>query len=118
MTVVPGIWVAAILSNPDKAQGKYAPAAPETLTFKRMLEIWSAVTGKRGAYMESSKEEFVNVWGPPGEEFVAQLRWGELVQDWTAHCEGGVVGMEELGISREGIGHQAALERIKAMVML
>lgn len=118
MTVTPGIWTAAILAQPAKSQGKYACVSPETLSYAECLDIWAEVTGKRAVFVKCTVEEFTKVWGPPGEEFAAQLAWGEVVEDWTSGLPGGFVGMEELGIRGEGIGHRAALERIKGMGLL
>jgi len=118
MAVTPGLWTAAIFAQPAKSRGKYALVAPETLSFAECLAIWSEVSGKRASFVQCSFDDFVEVWGPPGEEFAAQLRWGEAVENWTEGLPGGFMGMEELGISAEGVGHRAALERVKAMGLL
>lgn len=118
MHVTPGIWTSAILAQPEKTQGKYALVAPENLSFQQYLDIWSEVTGKRASFVQCSFDDFVKVWGPPGEEFASQLAWGEVVDDWTKGVEGGFVSMEELGIKSDGIGQRAALERVKGMGLL
>lgn len=118
MYVTPGIWTSAILSQPEKTLGRYASVAPEFKSFAEYLAIWSEVTGKRASFVQCSVEDFVKIWGPPGEEYALQLRWEEEVPDWTEAIKENFVGMEELGISAEGIGHRAALERIKGMGLM
>ena len=116
--VTPGIWVSAILSQPKKSQGKYAAVAPETLSFEEHLRIWSEVTGKRATFVQCSFDEFVGIFGPAGEEYALQLKWGEIVTDWSSGVEGGFVGAQELGISPKGIGHRDALEKLKGMGLM
>lgn len=118
MTVTPGLWVSAILAQPEKTQGKYASVATETLSFAEHLAIWSEVTGKRASFVRCSYEDFVKVWGPPGEEYAMQLRWHEFVSDWADALKGDFVSMEELGIKANGVGHRGALEKIKGMGLI
>ena len=119
MQVTPGIWVKAILENPSKSQGKYALLSTETLSFAEYLETWSQVTGKRSSYVECSVDDWVKVWGPPGQELALQFQWGETVKDWwDEFIPEPRVSAEELGISMEGIGTKAALEKLKAQGLL
>ena len=41
------------------------------------------------------------------------VKWGERVKDWGHVGPGPFVTMQELGISSEGIGARAAVERLK-----
>jgi uncharacterized protein YbjT (DUF2867 family) len=113
LSVTPGIWVRQILANASKTLGKYAMVAPEVLTFGEILKIWTEVSGKECLLIEISKESFGELWGVSGAEFAAQLHFGEVVSDWTAHLGDDFVSKEQLGITDQNIGVKAALEAMK-----
>ena len=120
LSVTPGIWAKAILEQPSKSLGKYVTLATETLTWAEILDIWSKVTGKRASFLSTSMDDFVSVWGPFGKEYAQQLVWGESIgmSDFGAMAAGPSVSNEELGISVEGVGTKAALEKFKAAGLL
>ncbi|KAF9877909.1 hypothetical protein CkaCkLH20_04485 [Colletotrichum karsti] len=111
--VNPGIWVRQILANGRKACGKNVNLALEKLTFQEMIDIWSEVTGKKGAIMECSLEDYRKVWGVGGYEFGLQLKFGEMCDPWKETEE--FVTAEELGIRpEEVVGFRGAIEALKS----
>lgn len=116
MTVTPGVWVRQILANPSVSKGRYAHVAPETLSFGEILKVWSEVTGRPAEYIETTKESYAQLWGPPGKEFVDQLTFGEAVEPGVWDKEYKVLTPEQLGITKEeleGMGVRKALEGLK-----
>ena len=78
----------------------------ETTTFEGVVETWSKITGKDAAYVDSSQESFVKLWGPYGLEMSQQYKFGEDYGDWDKFgmnlltaaqlhiAEGDLVGLE------------------------
>jgi uncharacterized protein YbjT (DUF2867 family) len=115
MNVTPGIWVRQIVANPQKSHGKYAIVSTEVLTFEKILQDWSAVSGKPVVFVETSMDEYEKLWGVGGKELGQQLQFGEQVPDWTSALGNSFVGMEDLGISvEEAKDFKGALEAVKA----
>ena len=120
MNVTTGIWVKAILEQPDKTYEKYVSQATDYLTWAEILEVWSKVTGKRASILQVSYDDFVRVWGPLGAEYAEQLKFGEILtlEDWKHLGPGPHVSNEELGIDLKGIGLEDALEAFHAAGLL
>ena len=77
-----------------------------------MLDDWSAATGKVAVHVEISSRKYEEIWGPTGGDIAAQLKFGEMFEDWTAHVRERFVGREELGIrEKEVVGTREAMER-------
>ena len=118
--VTPGIWVRAILAQPEKTRGgRYCAVAPEILSWADCLRMWSEVIGKKAVYVACSLAEYEELWGVRGREIGLQWTWGEDVeecqwQDLGTLAAGEFVNMEDLSIEAEGIGMRSALQRLKA----
>ncbi|KAF2121230.1 hypothetical protein BDV96DRAFT_206571 [Lophiotrema nucula] len=116
MTITPGTWVRQILANGSKTFGKYAIVASEILTFGELLEIWSQVSGREGAYLETTLDDFAKVWGVAGAEMGAQLKFGEVITDWGTNYPG-LISKEDLGITEDDApGAKKALEALKSFL--
>ncbi|SCO84281.1 related to nitrogen metabolic regulation protein nmr [Fusarium oxysporum] len=111
--VNPGIWVRQILAHGDISRGKNVNLALEKLTFQEMIDIWSEVTGKKGAIMTCSLEDYRKVWGVGGYEFGLQLKFGEMCDPWEETED--FVTAEALGIDpEEVVGFKGTIEGLKS----
>lgn len=98
--------------RPELTKGKYVDIAPETLSFGKMLEIYGEVTGRQTAYIQSSVEDYVSLWGIPGKELADQLVFGEQFKDGWGSSES--ISKEDLGIKDdEWPGFKQTLEGLK-----
>ena len=80
------------------------------------MEVWSQVTGREGAYLETNLDDFAKVWGVAGAEMGAQLKFGEVVTDWATNYPG-LISKEDLGITEEDApGAKKALEALKSFL--
>ncbi|KAF1965844.1 NAD(P)-binding protein [Bimuria novae-zelandiae CBS 107.79] len=96
INVTPGLWTRQIIAKPELTKGRNVDIAPELLTFGKMLEIYGEVTGRQTAYIQSSLEDFTNVWGVGGKEIGDQFVFGEQFKDgWGSKNS---VSKEELDI--------------------
>lgn len=114
MSVNPGIWVRQILASGAKTFGKMANVALELWTFQQMMDEWSRVTGKRGAFVECSVEDFTKLWGEMGLELAVQFKFGESCSPWDETAD--FVTADELGIdASEVVGFSGTIEGLKAL---
>lgn len=114
MAIVPGMFAKAILAHPEKTLGRYCFVASETLTWRKMLEIWGEVMGRKTAYVETTVEGATALFGPVGEELALQMKWGEEVAGWGSVVPSGkLLTREELGLGEEH-GFRASVEKLKA----
>lgn len=112
MNVNPGIWVRQSLASAPKSFGRYANVALEKWTFKRMMDVWSEITGKKGHVVQCKLEDWARVWGPAGSELASQFQFGERCDPWAETNEH--ISPEELGIdTSEVVGFQGTIEGIK-----
>ncbi|KAL1837787.1 hypothetical protein VTJ49DRAFT_3397 [Mycothermus thermophilus] len=122
MTVNPGIWVRQILATAPAAEGKYTRIALERLSFREMMDGWSAATGRKGVIRQVSEEEWTRMWGVAGTELAWQFRFGEMCDPWAKREGDGkeFVGPEELGIDpKEVVGFEETVRGLvrKGLVM-
>jgi hypothetical protein len=114
MTVNPGIWVRQVLATGVKAYGKYSNVALEKWTFQQMIDEWSAITGKKGVFIETTGEAWTKLWGPAGNELALQFKFGELCDPWEETVDH--ISPEDLGIDRnEVVGFKGTIEGLKHM---
>ncbi|KAM5344017.1 hypothetical protein ACJ41O_012554 [Fusarium nematophilum] len=95
-----GIFALAILKQPQKTlPGKFVVASVEETTTGAMLQDWAAVTGKRAVYVQTSLEDFSNVWPGWGMEMGSMMKmWDELKErSWSG--EDGLLTGDDLGLS-------------------
>ncbi|KAK0653040.1 hypothetical protein B0T16DRAFT_110383 [Cercophora newfieldiana] len=112
MTVNPGIWVRQVLATGAKAYGKYANVALEKWTFQQMMDEWSAITGKKGVFVETTTAAWAQLFGPAGEELAAQFKFGEFCDPWEVTDE--FISPAELGIDeKEVVGFRGTIEGLK-----
>lgn len=96
-----GVFVSAILANPDKSQGgRYVFVKTETITHGEIMKIWEGVTGKKAQWIPASREVFADMWGVAGAELADQYIWGVEFPDWEVGSAKavGFVAAEELGV--------------------
>lgn len=112
----PGVWARQILANPKLTHGKYAAVCTEVITLGEALSQWSAVSGKKGVYVQVKPEVIGNLFGLAGEEAVTGVLFGEAVSDWFEYIkkQGLFVTKEELGISMDEVSDfKKSLESVK-----
>jgi hypothetical protein len=113
MTVNPGIWVRQVLATRVKAYGRYANVALEKMTFQKMVDVWSEVTGKSCVFAEVSSEMVTQLYGDMGNELALQFRYGEACDPWEVTEE--FISPEELCIDlEEVVGFKGTIEGLKA----
>lgn len=114
MSVNPGIWVRQVLATGVKAYTKYSNVALEKWTFQDMIDEWSAITGKKGVFIETTAEAWTKLWGPAGNELSLQFKFGELCDPWEETQDH--ISPEDLGIDRnEVVGFGGTIEKLKHM---
>ncbi|KAI9770840.1 MAG: hypothetical protein M1839_003035 [Geoglossum umbratile] len=107
-----GVFVRAILNQPELTLSKFVFAYAETLTVGQLLETWSDVTGKPSVFVQTSLEDFDRVWPVWG------LEMGVMMKFWEEYGENAWSGEEivrkgDLGIKDdELVGSKEAISRI------
>ncbi|PNY27047.1 NmrA-like family domain-containing protein 1 [Tolypocladium capitatum] len=99
-----GAFALAILRQPRKTlPGRFVCAYVEETTAGKMLQDWGQVTGKRAVYVQTSLDDFSNVWPMWGLEMGVMMKmWDELRERiWTG--EDGILTKDDLGLSAEGL---------------
>jgi hypothetical protein len=112
----PGVWARQILAKPKLTHGKYAAVCTEVISLGEALSQWSAISGKKGVYVEVKPEVIGQLFGLAGEEAVTGVLFGEAVSDWFGHVkkQGLFITKEELGISMDEVSNfKQSLESVK-----
>jgi hypothetical protein len=112
INITPGVWTRQIIAKPELTKTKYVDIGPETLSFGEMLKLYGEVTGRQTAFVQSSVDDYVNVWGIPGKEMADQLVFGEQFKEgWGSATS---ISKEDLGIKDdEWPGFKQTLETYK-----
>ncbi|KAI0010815.1 NAD(P)-binding protein [Xylariaceae sp. FL0662B] len=112
MSVNPGIWVRQAIAKAPATYGKYANVALEKLNFQEMMAIWSEVTGKEGLFIQCTAENYIQLWGPLGQELSLQFRFSELCDPWEETED--FVTAKDLEIDPdEVVGFRGTIEGLK-----
>ncbi|KAF2144830.1 uncharacterized protein K452DRAFT_285154 [Aplosporella prunicola CBS 121167] len=118
VSVTVGTWVRQILAHPKKALGKYAIVHAEVVSFEKIAQDWSEVTGKPVVVVEFTSKEYEDLWGVLGVEINMQFKFCEVVSDWPSYLGSSYVSKEELDIKpEEARGLKYALEQIKTYLL-
>jgi hypothetical protein len=97
-----GTFALAILKQPDKTRGgKFVAAYVEETTTGKLLKDWSEVTGKKATYIQTSLEDFSNVWPMWGIEMGVMMKMWDEIKDKSWTGEGDILTKEDLGIAGE-----------------
>ncbi|KAK1834591.1 NAD(P)-binding protein [Podospora conica] len=113
MSVNPGIWVRQALATGARAYGKYANVALERWSFQEMMDKWSEITGKKGAVVQVSEQDWTKFWGPAGTELAWQFKFGEMCDPWAVGEDH--ISAEDLGIdAAEVVGFEGTLRPLAA----
>ncbi|POR34991.1 NmrA-like family domain-containing protein 1 [Tolypocladium paradoxum] len=95
-----GAFALAILKQPHKTlPGKFVCAYVEETTTGDMLQDWAEATGRRAVYVQTSLDDFSNVWPVWGLEMGVMMKmWDELKErSWSG--EEGILTRDDLGLS-------------------
>lgn len=115
-----GIFARSVLQQPAKTlPGKCVIAHVEDTTSGKMLQDWSEVTGKKAVYVQTSLEDYNNVWPVWGLEMGIMLKlWDEITdKSWTD--EGGVVTKDDLRIDTKNLaGFKGAMAEMDWTALL
>lgn len=99
-----GVFALAILTQREKTlPGRFVVAHVEDTTTGQMLEDWSAVTGKRSVYVETTLDDFSNVWPVWALEFGLMMKMWEELQDQSWTGEPDILTKDDLGITGENL---------------
>ena len=104
-----GVFTSAILAQPQLTRKRYVLAYVEKSTMGEMLQTWGNVTGKSTAYVQTSLEEFDQVWPMWAREM------GVMMQFWEEYGENSWSGEDfltskELGIKEKFAGIKETFE--------
>ncbi|KAH0557153.1 hypothetical protein GP486_005054 [Trichoglossum hirsutum] len=106
-----GAFVRAILSQPKITLQKTVLAYVESLTIGELLENWSAGTGKPSVYVQTSLEEFDQVWPMWGREMGVMMKYWEEAKEKSWSGEE-IVRPNDLGVKDGLVGSTEAFSRI------
>jgi hypothetical protein len=115
VTVNTGVFVKAILSQPQKTQGKYAAVVTDTITHEEMMDYWMQATGKKAAFLQVDKDDWCKAFGEPGEEACANLKAFEDNPRWA--FDNDPLTGKDLGIEGDLVGSKACLESLKERLL-
>ena len=94
-----GVFVKAILSNPDKTlHGKFVLAYVEETTAGAMLQTWGKAQDKRIQYVQVDEKTFNAIWPKWAEEIGVMMQFWEDAGDMSWTGEEGILTKEDLGI--------------------
>ncbi|KAI9865622.1 MAG: hypothetical protein M1813_002080 [Trichoglossum hirsutum] len=105
-----GVFVRAILNQPKTFQ-KFVLAYVESLTIGGLLENWSAATGKPSVYVQTSLEEFDQVWPMWGQEMGIMMKFWEEAKEKSWSGEE-ILTADDLGVKDGLVGSKEAFSRI------
>ncbi|OKL58254.1 hypothetical protein UA08_06593 [Talaromyces atroroseus] len=103
-----GVFVKAILAQPEKTHGKYVACVVEAITHDQMLQYWSAATGKPAALLQVDAGDWIKAFGAAGEEMYLNLKAFEENSKW--YLDNSPLLAEDLGIEAEVVKTEAALK--------
>ena len=110
-----GIFVKAILEQPEKTLGRYAAVVVDTPTHDELLATWAAVTGKRAAFLQVNGSDWVKAFGQAGEEFYVNKKAFEENPKWA--FENDPLLGKDLGIEKDLVGLKACFETLKDQLL-
>ncbi len=94
-----GVFVKAILSNPDKTlPGKFVLAYVEETTAGAMLQTWGKAQDKQIQYVQVDEKTFNAIWPKWAEELGIMMQFWEDAGDMSWTGEEGILTKEDLGI--------------------
>ena len=94
-----GVFVRAILSNPDKTlHGKFVLAYVEETTAGAMLQTWGKAQDKQVQYLQVDEKTFNNIWPMWAEEMGVMMQFWEDFGNKSWAGEEGILTKEDLGI--------------------
>lgn len=94
-----GTFAMAIFKQPEKTlPGRFVLAYAEVSTTSQLLKDWSEVTGKPSAYVQTSLEDFSNVWPKWGLEMGLMMKMWDELRDKTWAGEEGILTKNDLGL--------------------
>ena len=110
-----GVFVKAILAQPEKTLGKYATLVADTPTQADIVDLWSAATGKRAAYLQVNAEDWGKAFGEVGDELYANLKCFYDNPRWA--FDNNALTGKDLGIEKELVGTKECLEKYKERLL-
>ena len=94
-----GVFVRAILSNPDRTlHGKFVLAYTEETTAGAMLQTWGKAQDKKIQYVQVDEKTFNAVWPMWAEEIGIMMQFWENAGDKSWTGEEGILTKDDLGI--------------------
>lgn len=84
-----GLFVKAIVAQPEKTRGKFVLAHVEDLTTGEFLASWSKGQGKQARYIQVEKQTYYDLWPVWAEEMDKMQMFWEAAKDksWTEEVD-------------------------------
>jgi ABC-type amino acid transport substrate-binding protein len=94
-----GIFVKAIIAQPEKTRGKFVLAHVDDLTTGEFLAAWSKGQGKQAQYIQVEKQIFYDLWPVWAEEMDKMQMFWEVAKDksWTEEMD--VLTKDDLNVT-------------------
>ncbi|KAM0259701.1 hypothetical protein ACHAQJ_003135 [Trichoderma viride] len=94
-----GLFVKAIITQPEKTRGKFVLADVEDLTTGEFLAAWSTGQGKQAQYVQVEKQLYYSLWPVWAEEMDKMQMFWEAAKDksWTEEMD--VLTKDDLNIT-------------------
>lgn len=99
VTVNVGLFVKAILDQPDKAREKTVVASTETMTAGEILSTWGKVYGKKVQLLTVDEATYFALWPIFGELMNTSYRYFELVGSDSFSGEEEILDKDDLGVT-------------------
>ncbi|KND89128.1 NmrA-like family domain-containing protein 1 [Tolypocladium ophioglossoides CBS 100239] len=115
-----GPFALAILRQPHKTlPGRFVLAHVEETTNGKMLQDWAEVTNKRAVFVQTSLDDFSNVWPIWGLEMGAMMEMWDELKERTWSGEDGILTKDDLGVSTENlVGFKGAVAEMDWKALL
>lgn len=110
-----GAFVKAILAQPQNTKGKYVACVADTITHEKLLEHWSAATGKRATFVQAAAADWNKAFGPAGEELYLNLKAFEENDKW--YLDNAPLLAKDLGIESEIVNTENFLKNAKESLL-
>lgn len=111
-TVNVGIFVKAILAQPDKTLGgRFVLASVEDTTAGNYLQTWAKAQGKAAQYVQTDEKTFNAIWPMWAEEMGGMMQFWDWAREKSWSGED-VLTKEDLNISEGLVGLEQALASV------
>ncbi|EHK22024.1 uncharacterized protein TRIVIDRAFT_70979 [Trichoderma virens Gv29-8] len=99
-TVNVGLFVRAIIQQPDKTLGgKFVHGVTDVMTAEEILSTWALVHGFEAEYVQVAKETYYSLWPQWGKAMDRMHEYLEWAEDRSFSGEDVILSKEDLGVT-------------------